>query len=129
MNNTHSNLRRFIVACLAISLSMVGVYPGLWTASATELVSTSASETTECCCGTSEGNCCGMACCGVEAPQPEKNSGAPSPSVKNLESDLVGASGAAAIGAKECVFFNRVHASVPASGAPSLCTLKVRLQI
>lgn len=129
MKNTRPKIRRFVVACLAISLSIVGVLPRLSVASVAGFASAGASGTTSCCCGTSDGRCCGMACCTGTAPRPEKNSGTPSQFAGSSELGLTELIDGTALGFKKCIVFSRTHAIVPASGAPSLCSLKVRLQI
>ena len=65
MRRIRPYLRLSVVLALAVSLSLVGLYPSLISPVAAQSSAASARPEGKCCCGTVDGKCCGMACCGV----------------------------------------------------------------
>ena len=59
-----------LIHLLALSLSMVAFYPQFTMADGGRRFSPHRQAPKVCCCGTSDGRCCGMACCGMERPKP-----------------------------------------------------------
>lgn len=66
-------IRSLVVAGLIFSLGVAVLSPSLMAAAVGEsAVAADSSAVTTCCCGTATGNCCGMACCGVDAPKQQR---------------------------------------------------------
>lgn len=73
--------RRLILFCLvhAVSLVLALGTAGLRSAVAATSPAGHFPHKVQCCCGTPDGRCCGMACCGTKAPAPERQSSVPAP--------------------------------------------------
>ncbi len=66
-------IRSLIVSGLIFSLSVAVLSPGFMAAvSSDSAVVSDASSAKTCCCGTKDGKCCGMGCCGVDAPKQQR---------------------------------------------------------
>lgn len=65
-------IRLLVVAGLLLSLGMVGLWPALMAGVAADVALSDATPANTCCCGTTAGECCGMACCGVDAPKQQR---------------------------------------------------------
>lgn len=73
--NRHT-IRWLVTASLIVSLGVTGLFPQMMAWAESGAVVVSAQQSTQCCCGTGTSQCCGMGCCGVRAPSPERG---PSP--------------------------------------------------
>ena len=86
MFHTSRTIRSLVVAGLILSLVVAVLSPSFMAAAVGEsAVVAHASPTKTCCCGTASGKCCGMACCGVEAPQQQRT-----PAPHEQRSELAG---------------------------------------
>lgn len=66
-------IRSLVVAGLIFSLGVAVLSPSFMARAVGEsAVSADSSPATTCCCGTKDGKCCGMACCGVRAPKQQR---------------------------------------------------------
>ncbi|MBD3675402.1 MAG: hypothetical protein HUJ26_17955 [Planctomycetaceae bacterium] len=73
MWKTSLKTRLTIVTSLIISLGIAGLSPAIMrVVNAGVSVTVDKSTGQRCCCGTKEGKCCGMACCGVDTPKPKR---------------------------------------------------------
>jgi len=62
--------RSLVVAGLIFSLGLAVLSPSLMASAVREsTISAETSPVKRCCCGTTSGRCCGLACCGVDAPK------------------------------------------------------------
>ncbi len=69
MKSSSRLTRYLVIACLAVSLSTVSLYPVLPAFSGTSVGAQHGGSTVRAsCCGTEEGHCCGMACCSLAPP-------------------------------------------------------------
>lgn len=73
MLHVSRTMRSLIVAGLILSLGVVGGSPALMaTASGEAAFAADNASAHTCCCGTKDGRCCGMACCGTQAPKQQR---------------------------------------------------------
>ncbi|MDA1016649.1 MAG: hypothetical protein O3A00_19600 [Planctomycetota bacterium] len=73
MFHSSRTIRSLVVAGLIFSLCLAMVSPTfLGAVSGEGTVAVDDSATMTCCCGTKDGKCCGMACCGVDAPKQQR---------------------------------------------------------
>lgn len=72
MGTLRRALRVPVVVALAISLSVIGLYPSMVSASLTPAKSAVSAPPQKCCCGTADGACCGKACCGMVPAKNER---------------------------------------------------------
>src|SRR2546425_5612192 len=68
MKASRRHLRSAVIFCLTLSLSVTGLYPSLMAAAAPLISREVSLPARKCCCGTADGRCCGMACCGMRPP-------------------------------------------------------------
>lgn len=73
MFHTSRTIRSLVVTGLIFSLGVAVVSPAFMAAVSGDRSATAdASSAKTCCCGTTTGECCGMACCGVDAPKQQR---------------------------------------------------------
>lgn len=65
-------IRSLVVAGLIFSLGVAVLSPSFMAAVAGDRSVTADASARTCCCGTATGECCGMACCGVDAPKQQR---------------------------------------------------------
>ena len=109
----HPTSRWLITASLIVSLGVTGLFPQMivWADSGTHA---SALQSTNCCCGTEDGRCCGMGCCVArEAPAKE-----PSPCPAKDDNGR-GRTHPLAIGFAKAIIGSGDDASVALIGRPS----------
>ena len=73
MFHTSRTIRSLVVAGLIFGLGVAVLSPVFMAAVAGDRsVTADSSAAKTCCCGTTTGECCGMACCGVDAPKQQR---------------------------------------------------------
>lgn len=72
MYSTSRTIRALIIVGLICSLTVAVLSPSFMAAVEESAVAADKSAAKTCCCGTATGKCCGMSCCGVDAPKPQR---------------------------------------------------------
>ncbi len=131
MSQSRSTIRLVVTASLLLCVPMASVYPRLNAGEVREVTASASNQGQKlCCCGTTDGRCCGMACC--QLPNPKNDKAPTEPNRSDERSQPLGftaAPDAPNVGSVHAAFRGAIASDSGSTDGTSLIALSIRLNV